>query len=66
MTLTIEEIGDPSNHHGRCVECGNRPRYLAVLPADSAPETRGAFTLCNSCANDCAVLDKLAAIAERF
>jgi hypothetical protein len=39
MKLTIEEIPDPRSHRGRCVECGNPPRYLVVLPADSTGET---------------------------
>jgi hypothetical protein len=66
MMLTIEEIGDPIRHHGRCVECEKWPRYVAVLSADSAGETRGAFTLCNDRANDAAVLDWLAVMAEGF
>jgi hypothetical protein len=66
MKLTIEEIPDPRNHPGPWVECGNRPRYLAVLPVDSTGETRGAFTLCNDCGKDAALLDRLAAMAESF
>jgi hypothetical protein len=66
MKLTIEEIGDPINHQGRCVECGSPPRHVAVLPPNSAGRTRGAFTLCDDCANNAALLDKLAVMAEGF
>jgi hypothetical protein len=64
MKLAIEEIPDPRSHRGRCVECGNPPRYLAVLPADGTGETRGAFTLCNDCGKDAALLDRLTAMVR--
>ena len=66
MKLTIEAIPNPSNHRGQCVDCGSPPHYVAVLPADSAGEPRGAFTLCNDCGKDAALLDRLAAMAEGF
>jgi hypothetical protein len=66
MKLTIEEIPDPRNHQGRCVECGSLPRCVAVLPANTAGRTRGAFTLCDGCAKNAALLDKLAVMAEGF
>jgi len=65
MKLTIEEIPDPRAHHGPCIVCSERPRYLAVI-SDGRDGVRGAFTLCNACANDEGVLELLEEDAESF
>jgi hypothetical protein len=69
MKLSIEEIPDPRNHHPpwrskpECIVCGGWPRYFAVI-TESA--TKAAYTLCNDCAIDEALLDRLGATAERI
>lgn len=64
MKLSIEELPNPGNHKWPCIFCGDPPRYFAVLPVESP--TKGAFVLCNDCANDEWVLKSLRARAERF
>ena len=66
MKPSIEEIPNPGEHRPSSVGCGGRPRYLAVLQAADPSATRGAFPVCNECANDACVLDGLGATAEEF
>jgi hypothetical protein len=72
MKLIVHEIADPSKHEGdvqgepaTCVICFGRGRYALIFPDGAVSGYQPAYTLCNTCAGDEAVIKRLEENSDR-